>query len=128
MQESSNPQLEDGYTRIANELLEAISIYPFTGGEAKTLLVILRSTYGYRGRKTVDISLTELAKRTNLSRRHVVNVLNNLKKSSVITVNGYGGKNTLGINKSYTSWKLWISDWSNLLHFTSQVNSDSPKW
>ena len=128
MQESSNPQLEDGYTRIANELLEAISLYPFTGGEARTLLVILRSTYGYRGRKAVDISLTELAKRTNLSRRHVVNVLNNLKKSSVITVTKDGDKKMLGINKSYTSWRLWISDWSKLLHFTTQVNGDSPKW
>lgn len=128
MQENSNPQLEDGYTRIANELLEAMSLYPFTGGEARTLLVILRSTYGYRGRKTVDISLTELSKRTNLSRRHVVNVLNNLKKSSVITVNGCGGKNALGINKSYTTWRLWISDRSKPLHFTTQVNSGSPKW
>ena len=119
MQENSNPQLEDGYTRIANELLEAISLYPFTGGEARTLLVILRSTYGYRGRKAVNISLTELAKRTNLSRRHVVNVLNNLKRSSVITTARDSDKNMLGINKSYTSWRLWISDWSKLLHFTT---------
>ena len=127
MQEESSPQLEDGYTRIANELLEAISLYPFSGGEARVVLAILRSTYGYRGRKTVEISLAELAKRTNLSRRHVINILNNLRKSNVVIAAKEDNKNTLGVNKIYTSWRLWITGWSKLLHFTSLGNGVSPK-
>ena len=121
------PQLEDGYTRIANGLLEAMSLYPFTGGEIRTLLVILRSTYGYN-RKVLDISLAQLSKKTNLTRRHIANILKSLRESSVIVVAKAGNKNVLGINKEYTRWKLWISDWSKTLDFTTQMNPTSPKW
>jgi len=120
------PQLEDGYTRIANGLLEAMSLYPFTGGEIRTLLVILRSTYGYN-RKVLNISLAQLSKKTNLTRRHIANILKSLRESSVIVVTKSGNKNVLGINKEYTQWKLWISGWSETLDFTTQMNGTSPK-
>jgi phage replication protein O, N-terminal domain len=103
-----SPQLENGYTMIAHELLEVMARYPFNGGELKTLLVIIRDSYGYK-RKVVNISLTELSKRTDLSRRHIVNILKRLKSSSVIFIARFGNKNVMGLNKSYTTWKLWIS-------------------
>jgi len=120
----SSPQIENGYTRIANELLEAISIYPFSGGELKVVLVILRYTYGYN-RKVSNISLTELAKKTALTRRHISNVLKLLKATSVIIVGRYKNRNILGINKNYLQWKLWISDWSDMRDFPKEMNGFS---
>lgn len=119
------PQLEDGFTQIANELLEALSIYPFTGGELKALLVILRCTYGYN-RKTTSVSIKMLMERTRLSRRYVLKILKSLRRSRVISVVKSGRKNIIGINKNYTQWGLWISVMSKLREFTTKVNQRTP--
>ena len=121
-----SPQLEDGYTRIANELMEAISLYPFTGGELRVLFVILRSTYGYKCKAT-NISLNELARRTNLTRRHIPNILKSLKDDNVISVTRLGNRNVLGINKHYLRWSLWIKAVPKLSDFTTLMNCASPK-
>ena len=121
-----SPQLEDGYTRIANELMEVISLYPFTGGELRVLFVILRSTYGYKCKAT-NISLNELARKTNLTRRHIPNILKTLRTDGVITVVRLGNKNVLGINKHYLRWRLWIKAVPKLSDFTTLMNCASPK-
>lgn len=121
---NKSPQLSGGYTQIANELLEAVSLYPFTGGELKTVLVIMRLTYGYK-RKMSNISLTEISKRTGLSRRHVSNVLKRLRGSSVINSAKFNNRNLLGIHKDYSRWKLWISNCPEMPDFTSKLNGSS---
>ncbi|WP_374993057.1 replication protein, partial [Burkholderia multivorans] len=50
-----SPQIEDGYTRIANELYEAILGFGFTQRQLLVLLTVLRKTYGY-GKKEDDMS------------------------------------------------------------------------
>jgi len=119
------PQLEDGYTMIANELLEAFSVYPFTGGELKAILVILRCTYGFK-RKTTSVSIKMLIDRTRLSRRYVLKILKHLKRMRVIHVMKSGRKNIVGLNKNYTEWSLWISALSKLWECTNKVNQSSP--
>ena len=121
-----SPQLEDGYTRIANELMEAMSLYPFTGGELRVIFVILRLTYGY-GCKVTNISLNELARKTNLTRRHIPNILKSLKNDGVINIARLGNKNVIGINKRYFGWRLWIKVPFKLSDFTTLVNGSSPK-
>ena len=61
----SRPQLEDGYVRIANELLEAIIRAPLSKRELMIVLAVVRKTYGY-GKKTDDISLSQLAQMTGV--------------------------------------------------------------
>ena len=52
------PQLENGYTKIANELLEAIAAIRIPGEAMQVLLVIIRKTYGYCKKKdAISISL-----------------------------------------------------------------------
>ena len=43
----ASPQKENGYTTIANELLEAIYGRKFSASQIKILLIILRFTYGF---------------------------------------------------------------------------------
>lgn len=47
----ASPQLENGYTTIANELAEIYAELPLAGGDFRVLWVILRETYGYSGGK-----------------------------------------------------------------------------
>lgn len=122
---TKSPQLENGFMQIANELLEALSIYPFTGGEVKVVLAIMRCTYGYN-RKTTSVSIKMLMERTRLSRRYILKILKRLKRSRVIEVMKSGRKNIIGINKNYTQWSLWINVLAKLREFTMKVNQSSP--
>ncbi|OED41232.1 hypothetical protein AB833_10080 [Chromatiales bacterium (ex Bugula neritina AB1)] len=51
----ANPQIVDGYTRIANELLDALIRSGLTKRELRVVLVVIRQTYGYN-RSSDDIS------------------------------------------------------------------------
>ena len=43
----SSPQLENGYTKIANEILESIIKARITASEKDILIFVIRKTYGY---------------------------------------------------------------------------------
>lgn len=97
------PQLEDGFTRIANELFEAILGYGFTQRQLVVVLAILRKTYGY-GKKEDDMSASQVGEVCNMSRNHVTEVIGQLAKMNVLTKRqGHFGM-ILGVNKSYKEW------------------------
>jgi phage replication O-like protein O len=52
----ANPQVENGFFRIANELAMAMSRVRLTGHENQVLWVIFRKTYGFN-KKTDRISI-----------------------------------------------------------------------
>ena len=58
---------DDGYTRIANELLEAVVSNDLTARQIKVVLAVIRKTYGF-GKKTDWISGEQLSNLTGLSR------------------------------------------------------------
>ncbi len=73
-----NPQVENGYTRIANEIMEALAKYRIPGEQMQCLMVNFRQTYGWQ-KKTADISLNEFALATGIHRANVHRTLNKLK-------------------------------------------------
>lgn len=79
----ANPQLENGYTRIANELLEAVAKFPFNGSQLRMIIFLWRKTYGY-GKKADKISISQFVKGTGLSRSAVTKELKRLKQMNVI--------------------------------------------
>jgi len=92
--EKGNPQLENGYTPIANELLEAIMSSGIGGSELKIVLAICRMTYGW-SRKEAEISLSLFVKMTGIDKRHVYRAIglliaNGLISRSEGTVYKYG--------------------------------------
>lgn len=103
------PQKENGYTAIANELMEALAAYPIPASQMQCLLAVLRETYGW-DRKTAAISLTRFVDLTKLDRRHAHRALNELVKKNVIKVNKRSAKDgtkltsMYRLNKIYTSW------------------------
>ena len=72
-----NPQLENGYTPIANELLEGILLNNIGYAELKVLITIMRQTYGW-SRKEAEISTTLFESMTGLDRRHAVRAIKSL--------------------------------------------------
>ena len=98
------PQLEDGYIRIANELFDAILRFRFTLKQQSVLLAVARKTYGY-GKKSDDVSASQVGEMCGMSRNHVTETLNELAAMNVITkVPGKYGC-VIGINKRHESWK-----------------------
>lgn len=61
----AKPQLENGYTRIANELLEALAKVRMPDHCRRVLLTVMRMTYGF-GKKSDHLALTRVADLTNL--------------------------------------------------------------
>ena len=102
----SSPQLENGYTRIANELLEALARTRIPGEASQVLWVVLRQTCGY-GRKTAPVSLGQLSKFTGLSRSNCQRAVHRLVDSNIVLKSKYRGGASLGIQKDFSRWKVY---------------------
>lgn len=95
----ANPQKENGYTPIANELLEALGRHRFAGSEVRVLLAVLRYTYGFN-RKTADLSLSFLARATGMRRERVVDAVRILGRKNVLLRQ----KSRCAFNKNWEQW------------------------
>lgn len=97
------PQTEDGYTRIANELLEAFSTLDASGSAWRVFMVVLRKTYGFH-KKEDAISLTQFESMSKLNHRSVCRGLNELIQSRIIEVRKNGYINVYRVQKDYSLW------------------------
>lgn len=103
----ANVQIENGYTPIANELLEVIYRTGFTLTELKMLLLIMRYSYGF-SKKSHELSITFISNGIGVSKRYVAASLKELIDKNVVIVYREHSKNksrVLGINKDYDEWK-----------------------
>lgn len=101
-----NPQKENGYTPICNELLEVIYSKPFNATQLKILLVICRYTYGF-SRKKHSLSENFIARAANISKRYISSELNKLIEQKVITLVSPHtdiSSRVLSLNKHYDKW------------------------
>ena len=102
-------QLEDGYTKIANEILEQLARIKLNGTQYRILLVVLRYTYGYN-RKQWELSRSFLSKATGVDKDRVgkeINKLVNMKILRVVAPPTFSKARVLGFNKYYTEWAGW---------------------
>ncbi|NMB81592.1 MAG: replication protein, partial [Ignavibacteria bacterium] len=61
------PQLENGFTKIANEILEKLSQTYISANEWQVLIVILRRTYGFN-KKSDWISNSQFSEATGIAK------------------------------------------------------------
>ncbi len=102
----ANPQTEQGYTPIANELLTRICSTKFNATQYKIILLVMRYTYGF-SRKAHGLSESFISRAISVSKRYVSNELHTLVNRNVITVyqeSTYSSPRKLGINKNYDLW------------------------
>lgn len=100
-----SPQTDEGFVRIANELMDAVLSAGFSQRQLLVLLAIIRKTYGYN-KKEDDMSAQQIGKLCNMARTHVTTVLNQLAAMNVIQkkTGEYGC--VIGIQKDYSRWNL----------------------
>ncbi|CAQ85217.1 MULTISPECIES: replication protein [Photorhabdus] len=119
--------VDDGYTRIANELLESIMSADLTARQLKVVLAIIRKTYGF-GKKTDRITNTQIAEMTGIHHTHVCKAKNEMIAMKIIVLSG----NQIGINKIVSEWSTDISRLSETLAksanktLAKSANEDKP--
>ena len=109
-------QTENGYTRIANELLEAITRYKFNGTQLKIVMAVIRYTYGF-SRKDAELSLVYLSNATGVDKRNLRREINILIADKVLTVTKeatFTQSRMFRINKDYEEWELNNPQWENI--------------
>jgi len=102
----ANPQLEDGYTPIANEILEALARINLGAYEVRTLFYLIRKTYGWKKKKDW-ISLSQFSKGLGLDRRNVFRALKSLHGKGLVVICRDDKKHpTYGFQKNYERWQI----------------------
>lgn len=102
----ARPQKENGYTPIANEILEAVYARKLSATQYRILMIIWRYTYGYN-RKSAPIAQSFIARATDT---HISSVRREMAKLirwkiiNVITPAGFNKAQVLEFNKNYEEW------------------------
>jgi phage replication O-like protein O len=95
----ASPQLENGHSRVANELLEAILRAPLSARELKVLLTVIRETYGWN-RKAKPLSASRVGRMSGMQRTQAAHAIRRLEGRNIVTRTAEG----LGIQKDYELW------------------------
>lgn len=101
----ANPQKENGYTAVANELLEQIMKLSLNGTQFRIVLAIWRYTYGFR-RTRHKLPLSYLAEKIGASKGQTQKALDQLIQKQIINITEFDtkGGRKLGVNKNYEEW------------------------
>lgn len=99
----ASPQLEDGHTRIANELLEALLLARLTSRQWAIAMALVRKTYGFN-KKTDDIGLGQLSDLTGLAKPHVSVAVRELEERKIISREKGIFGHVMGLNKNHAQW------------------------
>jgi phage replication O-like protein O len=101
----SSPQLEKGYTKIANEIMEALCGIRISGEARQCLDVIFRKTYGFN-KKYDKISLSQFCLLTKMRKGDVCRALLKLNKLNIIISKKANDNITsYRFNKDFDTWK-----------------------
>lgn len=73
----ASPQKENGYTPIANAVMEKLAKAELSGREFRILLLIMRKTWGW-SKKRDRISLGQVSAITGIGRQHVATLVGRL--------------------------------------------------
>jgi phage replication O-like protein O len=97
-------QLEHGYTKIANEILERMALTKLSPIQYRLIFVIWRYTYGFN-RKEHSFSLNFLSEATQYDKRQLQRELVKLEQRKIILQKVQPGKpRIISFNKNYDEW------------------------
>jgi phage replication O-like protein O len=100
----ASPQKENGFTPIANELIEAFARTRINGEAMQVLMVIIRKTYGFN-KKADKIALSQFTEVTGLKKPTVCKALHKLLGMGVITQKDNATAKEYCVVKDYSLWK-----------------------
>lgn len=112
--------LDDGYTRTANALMEAVMLSGLTQHQLLIVIAVWRKTYGYN--KKVDwIGNEQFAALTGMAATKCSTAKNELIRMGVLTQVG----RQVGMNKNISEWKTKVNGIGKT--FTESVKLTFPK-
>jgi phage replication O-like protein O len=114
----NNPQTEDGFVKIASELVDQLAFLHLSGNEWQIVWAVWRKTWGWQ-KKEDAISLTKLQELTGLSRPAIVLAIKRLVAKKVLVVKKQSFTNIYSFNKLYTEWTSSKKDTSS--YFATRV-------
>lgn len=95
----ASPQLENGFTRIANEILENLARVQMSGSEWQFVMCLFRKTYGFN--KTEDwLTGSQIVKITGLKKERVSEAKKRLLERGIVTEN----RNKISFQKDHERW------------------------
>jgi len=104
----ANPQVEDGHTRIANPVLEALMKAKLTGTQWDLVMATIRMTWGW-GKTRDRISLTQFQKLTGRHRNLIARELTALQKRNIIQQTQKPTIDRAAKWKFNKNWDTWVS-------------------
>lgn len=102
----ASPQRENGYTGIANEILDKLAATQLNGTQFRILMTVFRYTYGFQ-RKEHELSETFLANATGIHKQQIKRELKELiSRNILLTVREATFKQSrvITFNKDYEEW------------------------
>jgi phage replication O-like protein O len=100
----AKPQLENGYTQIANETMEALAGIRISGEARQCLDVIFRKTYGFH-KKRDFIALSQFCLLSKMPKPLVCRGLHKLEQMNIIIIKKDNGNISLyEFNKDFSTW------------------------
>lgn len=101
-----NPQKENGYTPIANEIMEAIAKTKLNGTQFRILMVVWRSTYGW-DKKSHELSETFISKATEINSKQIAREIKELFERNIlveVSPPTFSKGREIAFNKRYAEW------------------------
>ena len=111
----ASPQLKNGFTEIANEIIEHLILPGTNGQELKLILFTIRKTYGFH-KKQDKISLSQFQKALQVKRANICRIIKSLVAKRLLLKE----KNLYKFNKN---WEQWIV--AKRLHSSQKDNLGS---
>lgn len=100
----ANPQLENGYVRIANEIWDEVIRRDFSKRQKDILFFIWRLSYGCRGKTSAYIPKLVYFELVGIGKNHIKDQLLILESSGVIFWDREA--NIFSVNKDFDQWEI----------------------
>lgn len=109
-QGQASPQIEDGFTRIANEYLEEFVRWDYPASVMRFVLIVIRETWGYR-RQQAAIPASRFEELLGVSRARVYQIRLDALRHNLITIDNLNPGTTAvySVQKRHTDWIVWRS-------------------
>jgi len=118
----ASPQLEDGFTQIANEIMDHLQRLHLSGNQWQVLMCIIRKTYGFH--KKVDyIANSQIVEATGLGKTVVSRALGSLNRLNMINRNG----KQIGFQKDWEKWPRLAEQSTELAVLSIELAEQSTK-
>jgi len=114
-----SPQKENGYTPIANELLEAFCKCKLLEYERCIVMTVWRKTYGW-SKKEDWIANSQLSMATGIARPNITRTIKSLVAKNILQKRG----KKICVNKNYLDWKV---EWRIVISPDNRVISPDNK-